>query len=692
MISAVALLCLLQAVIGAGVVAGASTGGHSDVQMAQETPTPTNNTSVQQENPDKVGEDGDTEAVRLYLVQALADRLGESAISISQEEYERGRLLLGDEYDSTLEKYVDVEGETGGSEDFEQAAETQRELGNTAQEYNETYQEYQEARAAGNNTRARELARELNRLAGDTNSSAQQLIESYTRIENTTGADLSVAEQRVLNVSEAIQERHETVVVETFARTNLSVRTEDATASFADPASVQGEIILENGTALSNETVEIRIGEQVETLRTDSDGAFTIDYRPVTVPNGTENVSVAYRPAPESVYLGSKATLNVIVEQTTASLNVSSVTDTAQFGDEVTVSGRAHVNGTPVEGARVRVSIGGTPVGTVETGPNGMYRLTGVLPASVPSGNSSIESVVVPADSAVRSEMVTAPLRVETTETTLSVNATRESDSRVRISGQLETADGTPVAGRTVELRIAESTVATVETSADGTFERLVTPRESLSGSVTMQAVYEEPSTNLGNASAQDRADLDAAGGAGSEATEPGEGEEGSNIASRVREETGLSTLEQLLGIGVVLLSVLVIGWLVRRDGETPVSEQPQAPAAASMAEESDSEDSGTSVVDETSALLSDGKSEAAIRALYAAVRGSIQAGDSTQTHWEFYTSASDQLDTEAAGTLERLTEGYERTVYSPNPLDQETARALLDDAEALLGEEESAS
>jgi len=665
----VALLCLLQAVVGGGIVAGASTGS-AGVQMAQETATPTNNSSVQQENPDDVSEDGDTEAVRSYLAQSLAEQLGESAVSISQAEYERGQSLLGDEYDSTLEKYVDVEGETGGSEEFEAAAENQRELGNTAQEYNETYQEYQEAREAGNTTRARELARELDRLAGDANESARRLMESYAGIENATGADLSAAEQSAMNVSQEIRERHDAVISETLVRTTLSVRTDDPTASFADPASVRGQITLANGTTLDNETVVVQIGEQLETVRTDADGAFALDYRPVTIPNGTANVSVAYQPALDSVYLGSNATLNVTVEQTTATLNVATDPTSAGFGDDVTVSGRAHVDGTPVAGARVRVSVDGIALGTATTGPNGTYNVTAELPASVSSGDRSVSAVVVPEERAVRSEPAMAPLRVESTATSLSVAATRENGSRILLTGELSTDDGRPVAGQAVELRIDGSTVATVETRADGSFSQVVTPQAGLSGVVSVGAVYDEPSSNLDAATAQASVDLDPGGG--------GTGES---------DQLPLSPAV-LGGGGVVVLSLLVIGWLVRRDPESPAPDQP-TPSASSMTAETGSEPA-TSVGDDAAALLDDDESEAAIRALYAAVRRSIQAGDSAQTHWEFYASASERLNPEAAGALERLTAAYERAVYSPNPLDREAATELLDDATSLWGEDES--
>ncbi|WP_154018442.1 DUF4129 domain-containing protein [Halolamina rubra] len=669
---------MLQAVAGAGVVAGASTV--SATELAQTTPTPTNNTTVQQENPDDVDESGDTEALESYLAQSLAERLGDSAIRISESEYEQGRSILGDEYDSTLEKYVDVAGETDSTDSFEQAAESQRELAETAETYNETYQEYQEAKANGNDARARELARELNQLATDANESARQLADSYTQIENTTGADLADAEQEAMNVSSEISEQHETVMAETFVETRLSVQTSAETVSFADPATVEGRLTLENGSALRNETVRIQIGEQIETVETDSDGRFTVTYRPVTIENGTDAVSVAYLPASESPYLGSNATLDTAIVQTTATLTVESKSEPASFGDNVTISGRAHVDGTGVVGARVRVTVDGVTLGTVTTGANGTYELASSLPASVESGDQSVEAVIVPTDSAVGSGVASTPLTVETTSTTLSLNVTGTSTERVRLTGQLATSEGTPIAGQTVDLRIAGTTVAAVETRADGTFSATVTPQAGLTGTVPVRALYDAPSSNLAGATARTELDL-----------------------TQLRSETGTGTdrngiendawplsVELLGGGGIAVLSVLAIGWLVRR-GEADVDDQPSSPAVSPSASSTD--EGGTDRVAKATALLDDGDSAAAIQALYGAVRRSLSAGEDSQTHWEFYATASGQLQADRAGALERLTEAYEQVVYSPDGVATQDAADVVADAASLLGDDdESAS
>lgn len=693
-VSAVVLLCLGHSVVGAGIVTGVSANPVSGPAetLAQQTETPVNNTTVQQEDPDEVNEQGDSDALRSYLAQKLADRLGESSIQISQGQYEQGQSVLGDEYDDLLEKYVDVEGGTdddSAADSFDEASENQREFGSAVEEYNETYQEYREAKEAGNSRRARELARELDRIEDRLDSSGQNLTRSYTNIENTTGTDLTDARENIENISSAIQQQQAEIVATTFVETTLSVRTDATTVSFEDPAEIYGQLVLENGTVLSNETIEISIGMRTETVQTDSEGKFAISFQPVTLQAGEKTVSVAYRPAASSIYLRSSASLEIDVTQVTANVSVSSNPSTVRFGDELTVTGRAEVNGSPVLGARVQVSVGRRVLGTAVTGPNGTYRLTTAFPASIPNGMTTVDSAIVPSDRAVHSDPVTTNLQVEQTQTALSVDATQTGASEVKLSGQLQTADGRSVSGQTIELRIAGSTVATVEIRADGTYQRTVSLNEGLVGEVTVRAVYDEPGSNLESATAQTRLQLRSSDGFDSE--------NGSGTGSR--QQDGLPmvyeqlpgdgtfpfSLEQLAGSVVVVLALLVLAWVVRRDEEPLEPEQPTVVSDSPPPNESEPD---PDILEQASSLLSAGDSEAAIRTLYAAVRESISADDdSTRTHWEFYTAASNRLDTDAVGALEQLTEAYERVVYSAESVDADVAEQLLDESDQFIGE-----
>jgi hypothetical protein len=441
---------------------------------------------------------------------------------------------------------------------------------------------------------------------------------------------------------------------------------------------VEGQVVLENGTALSNETVDIRFRGSSETVRTDDDGRFTVDYRPVRSPTGPRTVQVAYRPEIGSPYLGSNANFSIDVTQVTANLSVSTNTRTVQFGDEFAVTGRALVNGTPVPGASVRVVVGGESLGTVVTDADGRYSLETEFPESIATGNNVVRTVIVPGDRAVSSAGANTSVEVDPTPVSLSVNASSPGESIVRITGELATADGRSLGGRTVELRVDGTTVATVQTNADGSFSQTVSVSDSLSGTVTVRAVYDEPSTNLEQASARTRLDL-----AEGEVAD-GEVADGEFSSAQKIRQWILASPELLGGIAVALGSLLSIGWLVRRRDDDGAVESPYPSESATATEDT----ADRTVLDRAASLLSADESEAAIRALYAAVRGSIGTDDSSLTHWEFYAAVNDRLTQEAAGTLERLTEEYERVVYSPERTETETAERLLDESKRLVDDD----
>ena len=684
LIAFVTLLCLTQVVAGAGVGVAATAdtgdvsvgGGAADVNgAAAAQTTPSNNTTVQQENPEEADEQGDTDAVRSHLAQQLAERLGGSSVEISQGQYEQGQSVLGGEYDSILEQYVDVSGGTGdnpGADSFEEARESQREYAGLLQQYNETYEEYQAARDAGNETEARELARELDRLASQINQTGGNTTRSYTRVENATGEDLSNATRQIENVTRRVTAQQETVVSETFVRTNLTVRTDAVTAGFGAPARINGRVTLENGSALANESVQLRIGGQNQTVETDRDGSFSLDYRPVRESVETESISVRYRPAGGSAYLGSNASLALGIQQTSADLTVTSANETAAFGEQVVVDGHATVNGTPVPNARVRVRVGGVALETVTTGDDGNYRVAADLPSTVPDGGATVEAKIVPADRAVRSETATGQLQVEQTETALSLSVS-ETEPGVRATGALRTADERPLDGETVELRVDGTTVATVETGNDGQFDRSVALSEDRTGAVTVTAVFDEPRGNLDSSTAEEQL----------------------NLQTETPEAAGLPVSPELLGGGgVAVVSLLVIGWLLRREDTASDPAAPVEPSTATDTAASGTESASTGtrdLLEQAASRASAGESDAAVQALYAAVRRSMDC-QPQQTHWEFYAAAADRLDTEAAGTLERLTEAYEQAAYSPRGVDPPVVDDLLDRADRLVDRSDTAS
>jgi hypothetical protein len=142
----------------------------------------------------------------------------------------------------------------------------------------------------------------------------------------------------------------------------------------------------------------------------------------------------------------------------------------------------------------------------------------------------------------------------------------------------------------------------------------------------------------------------------------------------------------ELLGGVVVVLAVGAVGLLVR-DGDAasePESEPDQPVASTGGDDVSDGSGVARELLDRAVSRASSGDADDAVLALYAAARRSLN-GEPQQTHWEFYADASDGLDADTAGTLERLTEAYERALYSPSGVDADVAGELVDSVEQLL-------
>ena len=369
---------------------------------------------------------------------------------------------------------------------------------------------------------------------------------------------------------------------------------------------------------------------------------------------------VSYRPANGSVYLGANTTLSLDVRQTTADLSMTVANESVTVGDRVVVTGDATVNGTPVPNASVRVSIGGVTLSTVETASDGSYSVAAELPANVAAGSAEVEAQIVPGDRAVRSGPVTEGVSVDRTSTTLSLNATSTAEG-VRAVGTLRTVDGRPLANETVELCVDNATVATVETDSDGQFVRNLSITGERSGTVTVTAVFDQPRGNLGGTQAEQAIDF------------------GVDIRDR-----GLFPvpLELLGSTGLVGVSIAVIGWLVRRRDTVPEPDE----SVVAVADTGTVADTGVArdLLERAGGHAASGESDDAVRALYAAVRRSMN-GDPQKTHREFYADAIDGLDADAAGTLERLTEAYEQVMFSQRSVEASVADDLVDRTEQLV-------
>lgn len=688
---------------------------HAPVPDPSVRAAPNNSTVPHHRNPATVDRAGDLAATSEWLAGRLADRLGEGAVLVERGQYDAARRVVDDRFDDRLARLVDVAGATEGNRDdrlavrLSRTRQHQRRFVDAVADYRETRRAYLAARRAGNETRARTLARELERAAGTVNETGRGLVADYGALANATDADLARAAADVRATRENVTGRQTTVRAETFVATRLVVGASRRPVSPVDPLALRGRLLAANGSALSDRSVRLRVGERTLTTRTNATGGFAVRYRPVRLAADATAVRVAYRPRNRSPYLGSATSVRVSVRPVTPSVAVAARPSPARFGDRVSVAGSVTAGGAGLAGVPVVVRVGGTRLGRVETAANGSFALSAPLPAGVAAGDRRVAARVALAGRAVAATTGETTLSVAQTPANLSQSARRADgrEGRVRVTGRL-TAGGQPVAGRPVALRLNGSHVRSVTTGPDGRYAATLGVEGSGPGAppVSVAAVHDGSGSNLGDAAA--RATLpgvEPAGRLGPDGRHPPAGWSGPALAAAVL-------------AGALLVAVLVTGGAVARSRWGGGEALPPVPGGDAGADGTSGD--GPSLSPARSHLAA-GEAERAVVAAYAAVREGLgglgrdgvgsrdrsdrpregagshdptapprgvagrRDADRALTHWEFYRTCEAALDEERAGDLLALTEAYERAAFAPDAPTRGEAAAAVEAATALL-------
>ncbi|WP_178917795.1 hypothetical protein [Natronomonas gomsonensis] len=674
-VAVVALVVVSTATVAVGVSTLAVATDGDAVVAQQTTATPTNNTTVQHERPDSVSQSGDSQRVSQWLEGRLSEQLQGSAIEISEGEYEQGQELLGDEYDSRLEQYVDVAGETEGTDDddsaetFRETQQNQREFGETVQSYRETKDEYDEARANGNETRARAAARRLESLSENATILNRSLNRNYRTIANQTGRNFDQSEEAVETTTRNITSQQATVREQTFVTTQLTVETNGTRVAFDAPLGISGRVTTANGTAVGNQPARIVVFDRTYSIETDNEGRFEVAYRPVSLPVNASEVAVQFRPAATSPYLGSKQNVSVDVRQVTPTLAVSASPAEAGYGETVTTTATATVGNRSVPSLPLTATFGGA-TRTRMTNASGRIGTDHRVPAAVSTGDQSISVRHGLANRAVGAITETATVSVTSTPTRLSVAAERVG-GRLEIEGRLRTESGTRIPDQSVSVAVGES-VQTVETNESGWYRTSVrnvtgTADENAS-TVPVTARFDATGGNLQSSRAE------------------------TTIAVPGSASTGLlpwsETVSLAIGGGVVSLVLLAgaVVW-VRRDDGVETSEE-----TAVTPESSDDRLGGPTPqqwIDDAETTLVAGDHKGAAIATYAAVRAGlgqrIDLSD-TLTHTEFLAVCGTEIDDIDIEALSTVVDAYERATFAGS-IEPSEVRTALRAAKRVVGE-----
>lgn len=638
--------------------------------FAQEAP----NGTVRHEDPRRAGEDGDTGRLESHLVSTLTERLGESTVRLNGSNYEGADEALGSEYSEALSKYVEVSGDDRTARELRRAQERQRNLTDDVRRYRRTYERYEEAKRNGDDERARRLARQLNQIASEVDRTSAALNRSLARVENGSGADLDRSQEDVADIRRNVSGRQATVDDAEFVRTEIDVSAESERASFVDPVRIEGTLARDNGSAVADHPVAIRVGERTYRTRTGVDGSFGVTYRPTAVPASATEVTVEFVPENDSEYLGATATLPLDVERTNGSLVLTDAPDRTAYDRTVSVAGAFTVDGEPVTGASVRATLGGIDLGTVRTDANGQVRVTTTVPSDVPSGDQPLR--LRPADdgAAVGAPPDERIVRVASTPTEITVDAGRPDGRTVDVFGRLSTAGGAPAANRSVSVLVDGAPRATVETDANGSYRATITlPERTAEGnaSAALVARFSGAGTSLEPSRARTTVPVPAANG---------------GIESILGRRT--------LAAGAAVFVLALVGALVLlRGGSGTDAVAPTTAGGGSGGRTTDAVAGGTALLATARDRLDRGETDGAVRSAYAAVRrwGADAYGiPDVRTHWEFYRASRERGRSPDGDALRDLTRVYERAAFDRRPTDESEASGAIEAAKGLIGADET--
>jgi len=690
-----------------GVAAMQADDGGTDTNHQVETPTDDNET--QQENPDSVSDGEYSDETAAWLARTMGSRLENSSIALSNEQYDQARSVLGDDYDERLEQYVEVAGDTSSETDdtaareFEAARANQQNFTNEVQRYRQQYAAYQAARENGNEREARITARAMERTAANISDSSQQLNRNFEQIENTTSVDLSDGQAEINETTANITTTQSTVREETLVGTTLTVQAIDSTASFSDPGTISGQIQTENGSVIADAQIELRVGNQTRTVRTGSNGAFETLYRPRSVGVGSQSVPVEYIPSADSVYLTDNATFTITVQQVTPDVTSEISPETVGYGDRLDASASVTVGSAGVADIPVEFVMDDTVLARTTTGPNGSVTAAVRVPASVDNGDQQVVARIPYENRAIAGVSSAEPVVVVETQTDLSVRASRTDDGIVA-RGQLQTVDGDPVADRPVRLQVGDGETQTVETDQNGSFETAVAVPQA-DGSVTVTATYDEPQSNLGNATAT------ATVGGGVGGGDPPVGSDsdrdilidtllgilfGSDENAAVGFGNGVIGYSWLpvLGGGVALTVVGASWFVVSRfnqseDANTTAPVETADPPMAEVDQSPTLPDDATETFEERIATyLDNGDYDAATMLAYTAVHDELvleNGIDEGTTHWELLQRSREHgVPEDLVADIETVVEAFETAAFAPISVDPERAEAAVKHAREI--------
>ncbi|WEL16713.1 Uncharacterized protein SVXHr_0533 [Halorhabdus sp. SVX81] len=677
--------CLIIGVSGMAITVGAAATG--DVTAAQPVAeqSPSFGTIVQQSpageaengtsenrtdhhrNPTNVSGDGSPSAVKRWLAGSMARRLEGSAINLSQSNYQLASSVLGEGFGDDLDRYVNVAGDTDSPQDdqvartFNETHQTQKQYTAQVSEFERLSAAYQAAREAGEIERARRLAKRLARLATAINETGRTLVGRYDALSNATGASLDDGRQAVLDTTNRTVADAQRVVDLSLVRTELRITSVSPTASYDEPLVITGRYVAANGTAVGDTAVALAAPGPGSQTTTAANGSFRLTHRPTDLETGVRNLTVTATPDDASVYLPATTSITADISSIEPRITFAAVFDRIAYDESRAVAVDVTVSDRPAGGVPVEITLDGTTLATGRTTESGTFQSTVGLPATVQNGTIELTAHAGAAGQALSEVSATRRVIVEPTPTTLSLDTAN--GSVIRVQGRLTTVDGGSVPDQPLDLSVDGVVVETVRTNASGWFAASTDGNGvAIGDAVTVTAVYDQPTTNLGPSQASAIGELTPRGLNGQEGA-AGPNDSGGGLAGL---PWGRLLNPIVVGAGVVsVASLLVAGYFWRRRSPTRAEPAPQSDQFETETTQSPAPTTVT-LADVETVLERDG-ADAAVVSLYTVV-GQYASADTRpdRTPRERYRAVRDTLSAEQSSTFQRVTALYEQAVFAP--------------------------
>ena len=371
-----ALILVVGLLVAIAAGGAAATDTTASAPIAELTADHNDSDRPLHEDPAVATGDGDTGAVADWLASALGGSATDSAVALSDSQFELAKETLGDDYDEWHELYDALAADTGregtdpdrtrdeqAAEAFAEIQTEQTELATLAEEFESTRTDYEAARQRGDDDAARAHARELVALEEEIEATGGSLEEHYTNLEAFTGIDFNEALTSINETTTAANADAAEAAGESFLATTIELESTDESIGFENPLTVDGRLTDENGNAVADAAIALPTPDGVEQTTTDNTGHFELHYRPVALTVDTEELTVEHRPDSAGQYMASTTTIDTDVTQTTATLDAALPANAAS-GDEIEATLTATVDEEPVSGLPVVVTIGDTSVET----------------------------------------------------------------------------------------------------------------------------------------------------------------------------------------------------------------------------------------------------------------------------------------------------------------------------------------